>query len=126
MEMYGNEMCCLDATYKTSRYALPLFFVVVPTNSSYQVVATFLVASDKSDAIQEAVGIVKGWNPSWNPGSWMTDCCSAEIRALEELFPAKIIIGSYRYVADKDYHNKVSNFMPLQCRDPRIGRVIPS
>ena len=30
MEKYGQEMCLLDATYKTSRYSLPLFFVVVP------------------------------------------------------------------------------------------------
>jgi len=28
LQKYGNEICLLDATYKTSRYALPLFFYV--------------------------------------------------------------------------------------------------
>jgi len=27
MLRYGQEICLLDATYKTSKYALPLFFV---------------------------------------------------------------------------------------------------
>ena len=36
---YGNELSFLDATYKPTRYALPLFFLVVKTNVDYQVVA---------------------------------------------------------------------------------------
>lgn len=34
---YGCELTCLDATYKTMQYALPLFFLVVKTNVDYQV-----------------------------------------------------------------------------------------
>ena len=29
---YGQDICLLDATNKTSKYALPLFFVCVKTN----------------------------------------------------------------------------------------------
>ena len=36
---YGNGLSLLDATYKTTRYALPLFFLIVKTNVDYQVVA---------------------------------------------------------------------------------------
>eukprot|EP00112_Aurelia_sp_Birch-Aquarium-sp1_P011369 Seg239.8 transcript_id=Seg239.8/GoldUCD/mRNA.D3Y31 product="hypothetical protein" protein_id=Seg239.8/GoldUCD/D3Y31 len=32
---YGNEMAFLDATYRTTRYALPLYFLVVKTNVDY-------------------------------------------------------------------------------------------
>jgi len=32
LKKYGNEISFPDPTYKTSRYALPLFFVVVKTN----------------------------------------------------------------------------------------------
>lgn len=35
---YGNEICLLDATYKTTKYAVPLFFWCVKTNSGYSVV----------------------------------------------------------------------------------------
>lgn len=31
---YANDMCLLDATYKTTKYALPLFFLCVRTNVS--------------------------------------------------------------------------------------------
>ena len=34
-ERYGNHMILLDATYKTIKYALPLFFVVVQTNVNF-------------------------------------------------------------------------------------------
>ena len=35
---YGSEICLLDATYKTTKYAVPLFFLCVKTNSGYAVV----------------------------------------------------------------------------------------
>ncbi|KXJ14505.1 hypothetical protein AC249_AIPGENE21615 [Exaiptasia diaphana] len=35
---YGGEICLLDATYKTTKYAVPLFFLCVKTNSGYAVV----------------------------------------------------------------------------------------
>lgn len=37
LERYGSELTCLDATYRTMQYAVPLFFVVVKTNIDYQV-----------------------------------------------------------------------------------------
>ena len=37
LERYGDDLVCLDATYKTSQYSLPLFFLVVKTNVDYQV-----------------------------------------------------------------------------------------
>ena len=38
LKRYGNYACFLDATYKTTKYALPLFFLAVKTNVDYQVV----------------------------------------------------------------------------------------
>lgn len=35
---YGNQISLLDATYKTTKYALSLFFLCVKTNSGYTVV----------------------------------------------------------------------------------------
>lgn len=34
---YGGEICLLDATYKTTKYAVPLFFLCVKTNSGFVV-----------------------------------------------------------------------------------------
>ena len=64
---YGCEICLLDATYKTSRYALPTFFLCVKTNVDYCVVASFVVQLENADAISEALQLIKDWNPTWNP-----------------------------------------------------------
>ena len=52
---YENELSLLDATYKTTRYALPLFFLVIKTNIDYQVVATFVTESESTESIAEAL-----------------------------------------------------------------------
>ena len=48
MFTYGNTMCLMDATYKTTRYDLPLFFICVRTNAGYCVVAEFIVQSESA------------------------------------------------------------------------------
>ena len=50
---YGNEICLLDATYRTTKYALPLFFLAVPTNCGYSVVAEFVVENETKESIKE-------------------------------------------------------------------------
>ena len=84
---YGNEISLLDATYKTSRYALPLFFICVKTNVNYCVVASFIVQYETKAAIAEALEMLKQWNTQWNPLNWMTDFSEVEINALNEVFP---------------------------------------
>ena len=56
LRTYGNDICLLDATYKTTRYALPLFFLAVRTNVDYQVVGSFAVQDESTDTIKEAIG----------------------------------------------------------------------
>ncbi|XP_047134258.1 calcium-responsive transcription factor [Hydra vulgaris] len=64
---YGNELIFLDATYRTTRYALPLFFLVVKTNIDYQVVAIFVCENETTSAITEALLCIKEWNPTFQP-----------------------------------------------------------
>ena len=61
---YGQDMCFLDATYRTCKYALSLFFVYVKTNVGYQVVATFVTQNEQQVDIEEALHIIKQWNLS--------------------------------------------------------------
>lgn len=89
LERYGGDICLLDATYKTSRYALPMFFMCVKTNVDYCVVASFVVQQEDANSIWEALHILHDWNPTWNPDFFMVDFCEAEINAIERLFPSK-------------------------------------
>ena len=80
-------MSLIDATYKTTLYDVPLFFIAVRTNAGYVVAAEFIVQSEASQYIEEAINIVKKWNPEWNPKYFMCDYSDAEILALESTFP---------------------------------------
>ena len=89
LRRYGNEIILLDATYKTTRYILPLFFMVVKTNVDYQIVGTFVSENETKRSIMEGLQIFKQWNPQVNPRNCMTDYCTEEIDALENTFDGK-------------------------------------
>ena len=86
LRRYGEEIVLLDATYKTTRYVLPLFFLVVKTNVDYQIVCAFVTENETKRAIMEGLQIIKSWNPGFNPRNCMTDYCNEEIDALEQVF----------------------------------------
>lgn len=95
LERYGNSICFLDATYKTTKYAVPLFFLVVKTNVDYQVVASFSVQDETKKAITEGLSILKSWNPSWYPKCFMIDNSEEERRSIETIFPSKLILKAF-------------------------------
>lgn len=88
LRRYGS-LCLMDATYKTTRYALPLFFLCVRTNVDYVVVATFVTQHEDSGSIAEALATLRAWTDGWTPTAFMVDFCEAEIHALEAVFPGK-------------------------------------
>ena len=88
LSRYGNTISLMDATYKTTKYEVALFFVTVKTNIGYSVVAEFVVQSETKENISEAFGVVLSWNPKWNPPFFMTDYSEAEIGANETVFPS--------------------------------------
>lgn len=90
LERYGNEVVCLDATYKTTMYDLPLYFIAVPTNTIYMVVGMFIPKFNTSDGIAQALALLKEWNPTWYPSRVMTDYCASEIDAIGRIFPGKL------------------------------------
>ena len=87
VQRYGNNICLLDATYKTTRFSIPLFFLVLKTNVNYQIVGSFAIQDETTEAITEALSILKKWNCSWTPKCFMVDNCEEEITSIESLFP---------------------------------------
>lgn len=87
LHRYGNNICLLDATYKTTRYALPLFFIAVKTNVDYQVVGTFVTEDETVSSITEALELINQWNPEWTPEFFMTDNSQQEKQTIEKTFP---------------------------------------
>jgi hypothetical protein len=86
LEKFGNEICLLDATYNTSKYELPLFFLCVCTNIGYSIVGSFVVCNESGEFIQEGLKKIKEWNPDWKPKYFLTYFDEREIWALENTF----------------------------------------
>ena len=84
LNKYGSTMTLLDAT--ATLYDLALFFVTVRTNAGYVVAAQFILQTESSEHIEEALAILKSWNPLWSPTYFMTDYSEAEILAIESAF----------------------------------------
>ena len=89
LQKYGSSICLLDATYKTTKYAIPLFFVAVKTNVDYQIVGCFAIQDETTGAIAEALSMLKSWNPQWQPRSFMIDNCDEETLAIRQNFQCK-------------------------------------
>jgi len=83
---YGKDLVLLDATYRTTKYDIPLFFLVVLSNVGYQLVGTFMVGRENSDEISRALKVIGKWNPSWIPQAVMCDLDQREINAFEAVF----------------------------------------
>ena len=79
----------LDATHRTCRYVLPLFFICVNTNVMYITVAFFLVEHEDAASITEALEIIKAWNPDWDPEAIMIDFSLPEFNAVKHVWPCK-------------------------------------
>ena len=94
-------MSLLDATYKTTKYELPLFFLCVKTNVGYIVVADFIIQGETSEKIQEALDILKSWNPQWQPNFFMTDFSEAEIQAITVSFPSTTIYICVTFIVNR-------------------------
>ena len=76
----------MDATYKTTRYALPLFFLFVKTDVDYQIVGSFVCERESTESITEALNFIKDRNPGWKLLYFMTDYSDEEITSTRPYF----------------------------------------
>jgi len=56
---YRNSIVLMDATYKTTKYELPLFFITVKANVGYSIVADFVVQAETIEQISETLQILQ-------------------------------------------------------------------
>ena len=87
LKRYGNEMVFLDATYRTTCYDVPLFFLCVHTNVGYSIVATLVMENENSASLSEALLKLHEMNPEWYPKAFMVDYSEIEIKAIGMNFP---------------------------------------
>ena len=116
-------MVLLDATYKTTKYALPLFFLVVQTNVNFQVAAVIVLQEESTEMIVKALEIVKKWNPEVSPKYAFVDFDEREITALEVIFcDIKVFLCDFH--REQAWHRwilKTDNGVSNLCEIIKIG-----
>ncbi|XP_056007175.1 uncharacterized protein LOC125649720 isoform X2 [Ostrea edulis] len=96
LKLYGITVSLLDATYRTTKYNLPFFILVVRTNVEYIPVADFVTEDETSESIQEALQILKNWNTDWCPAYFMVDYSEAEINSVKAEFAStKVLLCAF-------------------------------
>ena len=70
---HGSDMRLIDATYKTTIYDVPLFFLCVFSNVRYINVATLLLSDETLQSIEAGLKQISDWNPQWKPAQFITD-----------------------------------------------------
>ena len=89
--LYPLSLLLLDATFKTKKHAVPLFFAVVKTNVNYQVVCVIALPEETEPIITKAWLILKSWSPDVNSKNAMVDFDEKETSALENVFPGILV-----------------------------------
>jgi len=54
MALYGMDMCLINATYKTTAYNMPLFFLFDPTHVGNVNAAAFLLTDEQQESTVSA------------------------------------------------------------------------
>ena len=87
------KLVLMDATYKTCKLALPLFFLVMKTNVGYSLIAEFIIQHEDTTWITEALHILKErWNKEGiKVGNFMIDCQQLEENAIHGVFPESCV-----------------------------------
>lgn len=67
LERYGNDICLMDDTYHTTKYAVPLLFIYLKTNYNHMVVGVYACETESKACISEDLRIFKQWNLKWKP-----------------------------------------------------------
>ena len=90
LQLYGSYMCSTDATYSTTVYDMPLFFLCVFSNVGYVNAATFLLSDERLESIASGINQITKWNPEWKPTQLITDFHKGQIAVLEATFPGAL------------------------------------
>lgn len=86
LRKYGEEFVLMDSTHNITRYDIPLFLVCVATNVGYYVVGSFFTERETAEQIASGLEVLKQWNKTWKPISFMCDYDVSEISAVEQTF----------------------------------------
>jgi len=122
MLRYGQDLVFLDATYKTTQYAIPLFFLCVHTNDGYAVVAAFVMEHENSSSLSEALQILHEAVPEWNPQAFMIDASEMEASAIKSTFTG----GIFRHLYVFGEYESITKLLPSSQHSSFIHHFLTS
>ncbi|XP_062621423.1 uncharacterized protein LOC134283018 [Saccostrea cucullata] len=86
LAQFGNCLV-IDSTFNTTKFNIPLYELVVHTNTGYTPIGIIITEDETEEQIAEGLSILKSWNAGWSPSVSVTDCDIAQSNALSKVFP---------------------------------------
>ena len=86
---HHNNLVLMDATYRTCRLMLPLFFLTMKTNVNYSPVTSFIVQNEDAKSISKALYRIKQYIgiDGIDIKNFMINCSPTEMQSIREVFP---------------------------------------
>ena len=83
-----NNLVLMDATYRTCRLMLPLFFLTMKTNVNYSPVTSFIVQDEDAKSISKALSRIKQYIgvDRIDIKNFMINCSLTEMKSIREVF----------------------------------------
>ena len=117
LQLYGQTIVQMDATYKTNAWGFPLFLMTVVTNHGHGFpVALFFVEEETTEMIAEALEILTTWNSGWQPKYVMMDKSDMEQGAVER------VMGSGTRILLCKFHRQQAWWRWLTERDHQVPK----
>ena len=119
---YGNHISLIDATYRTMKYELPLFFVCACTHQcGIQCCSTVHRAISKYGMYFRGIECPKEWNSNWNPPFFFCDFSDAEFSEVQQSYVLPNLKATEWYRWYNDFVPRILRGIPrsviLHCLD---------
>nr|XP_054749474.1 uncharacterized protein LOC129254952 [Lytechinus pictus] len=83
---YPTGKYFLDSTCKTTQGSFPLILISVQADDIPQIVGSIILQEKSFRLMQEALRILKSWNPTWKPLSFNTEYEEEDIQGIKKAF----------------------------------------
>lgn len=120
MSEYGSSAMRLDVANKSNEPCLPVFFISVRVHRERVTVGVFVIQSETTECIIEALQMFRSWCPSFEPRHWTVHYRQAHISAVCSVFPqSKVVICDCR--REESWDRWMRKFLNTGAQDRKLA-----
>eukprot|EP00798_Chlamydomonas_sp_ICE-L_P031106 gene31106-6237_t len=128
MAKYGGVSVGMDNKVKVVKCGFPMYILTVVTNHNQTFpVAIFFTQDESSQALTEALQMLRGWNPSWQPHCIMIGKNDVETIAVNEAFldvGTRVLLPDFQRLQSWwRWIQRATSLVPQESREALLGEL---